>query len=316
MVIGVKYKILDLLTTQGMYISGEKLSKELGISRNAVWKNIKSLKKDGYVIEAAKSRGYRLCFSPEKINPQRLKAAVPGNVYYYVTTESTNLEAKRSMNTPNKSVFIAEAQTAGRGRLGRAWTSPPVCGIWMSIYLEPEISAQVVSQLTLIAGLAVSRVIPKSKIKWPNDVLMGGKKVCGILTEMSAEMDRVSRVIVGIGINVNNRLFPAELADKATSVYLESGKITDREELAKSVLNEFFCLYDEFLSEGLAPFIEEYSEKCATLGREVIIIRKGEQEAARAVGISENGELIIERDGIRETVHSGEVSVRGLLGYN
>lgn len=220
------------------------------------------------------------------------------------------------MNTPDKSVFIAEAQTAGRGRLGRAWTSPLGCGIWMSIYLEPEIPAQAVSQLTLIAGLAASRVIPKSEIKWPNDVLMDGKKVCGILTEMSAEMDRVSRVIVGIGINVNNRLFTAELADKATSVYRETGKITDREELAKSVLNEFFYLYNEFLREGLAPFVTEYSEKCATLGREVIIIRKGEQEVARAVEISENGELVIERDGIREAVHSGEVSVRGLLGYN
>lgn len=316
MVIGMKYKILDLLKRYETYISGEKLSKELGISRNAVWKNIKSLKKDGYVIESLKSRGYRLCFSPEKINPQRLKAAVSGNVYYCSTTESTNLEAKRCMNVPDKSVFIAETQTAGRGRLGRAWTSPPGCGIWMSIYLEPEIPAPVVSQLTLLAGLAVSRAIPDSKIKWPNDVLIDGKKVCGILTEMSAEMDRVSRVIVGIGINVNNKLFPAELVGKATSIYRETGKITDREELAKSVLKEFFDLYDEFLSKGSESFIAEYSEKCATLGREVVIISKGESKIAKAVEIAGNGELIIERDGKREAVHSGEVSVRGLLGYN
>ncbi len=312
----MKYKILELLQNEKGYVSGESLSKQLGISRNAVWKNINSLKKEGFEITSVPSKGYTLLFSPDLINPEKLKKSVPGNVYYFKSTESTNLEAKATKNVPDKSLFIAETQTGGRGRLGRKWSSPAGAGIFMSLYLEPEISAVDVSLLTLIAGLAVCRRIKGSKIKWPNDVLINGKKVCGILTEMSAEMDRVSKVIVGIGVNVNNEVFGIDLIEKATSLYRETGRKHMREKIASDILDEFFVLYDEFIQKGFAHLKDEYARNCTTLNHDVIILKNGNEYFAKAVDITDRGELLVERDGKIEAVNSGEVSVRGLLGYN
>lgn len=312
----MKYKILELLQISGGCVSGEELSKKLGISRNAVWKNINSLKKEGYGINSLAGKGYTLEFSPDRINPERLKKYVEGKIYYYNETESTNTEAKRMENVPDRSLFIAETQTGGRGRMGRKWSSPHSVGIAMSLYLEPEISAYNVSQLTLIAGLAVSRVIKGSKIKWPNDVLLGDKKVCGILTEMTAETDRVNKVIVGIGVNVNNEVFSIDLIDKATSIYRETGKKHSREKIVADILREFFELYESFLEHGFSPLKKEYVKNCITLNRDVVVIKKGQEQPARAVGITDSGELLIEIDGKEEVVNSGEVSVRGLLGYN
>lgn len=250
------------------------------------------------------------------VNPEILSEVVPGNVYYYDITTSTNQEAKLCKNVPDKSVFIAEEQTSGRGRLGRDWVSQRGYGIWMSIYLEPEISAEKISQLTIIAGISVSRAIFGSLIKWPNDVLLDGKKVSGILTEMVSDGKNSNKVIVGIGVNVNTEMFPEELSDKATSLFLHTGNFYDRTELAKNIVAEFFDLYEEFLKDGFSAIKDEYTKKCATLGREVFIISQNEEKIAKAVDISGDGELIIETDAGREIVNSGEVSVRGLLGYN
>ncbi len=312
----MKYEILKLLQEETTYISGESMSEKLGISRSAVWKHIGALRRDGYKISSVPSKGYILDYAPDRINPDELKASVPGRVYYFSETASTNAEAKREENVPDKSLFIAEAQTAGRGRLGRKWSSPKGSGIWMSLYLEPQIPAASVSQLTLIAGLAVSRAIEGSSIKWPNDVLLEGRKVSGILTEMTAEMDRVSRVIVGIGINVNNEVFGIDLLLKANSLYLSTGRKHDRTQLTKAVLEEFWQLYDRYTAEGFSSLRREYIKKCATLSREVVLIRDGEELVAKAIDISENGGLIVNHNGRRLEVSSGEVSVRGLLGYN
>lgn len=312
----MKYKILEMLKSADSFVSGEELSKKLGISRSAVWKNINSLRKEGFEINSVPSKGYILSFAPDRINPELLKKNVPGNIYYFNEVDSTNIEAKRSENVPDRSVFIAETQTGGRGRLGRKWSSPLGSGIWMSLYLEPEITACDISKLTLVAGLSVCRAIKGSRIKWPNDVLIGDKKICGILTEMSAEIDRVNRVIVGIGVNVNNEVFGIDLIEKATSLYRETGKKHSREKLAADILSEFFELYDKFLEKGFDSIKEEYRKKCVTLNREVVIIRNGLEMLAQAVDITENGELLVEVDGNRFIVNSGEVSVRGLLGYN
>lgn len=311
----MKYRILEMLKTDG-YVSGEEISKCLGISRSAVWKHINALRSLGYEVESVPSKGYRLISQPDIINPEKLKDYVPGRVYYYETIDSTNAECKRAEDVPDKSLFVSESQTGGRGRLGRKWSSPKGSAVYMSIYLEPDIPIYRVPQLTLIAGMAVCRTIRGSRIKWPNDVLLNNKKVCGILTEMTAEADRVNRVIVGIGINVNNEVFNVDLITKATSMYRETGKKYRRDKLICDILEEFWRLYDVFLKEGFAVLKREYSLKCATLGRRVIIIRNGEEFEARALDIGENGELIIEHDGTREPVTSGEVSVRGLLGYN
>ncbi len=248
-----------------------------------------------------------------RIKPKKIR--VPAKVYYFRETESTNKEAKLATGVPDRSLFIAEEQTGGRGRLGRAWSSPAGCGIWASIYLKPQKESDI-SQLTLLAGLAVCRVIENSKIKWPNDVLLDDKKVCGVLCEAVMDGERVSRVIVGIGINVNTESFDDELSDKATSVYIETGKKVSRERLLNNVLKEFFDIYDEFIKGGFAGFRDEYKKKCATLFRDVIVIKNGENVRARAVDITENGELVVEINNTREIVNAGEVSVRGLLGYN
>ena len=243
------------------------------------------------------------------------KISVPGKVFYKELTESTNLDAKKEENAPDKSIFLAEMQTCGRGRLGRAWSSPKGCGIFMSILLKPEHHISDISQLTLIAGLAVSRVINETVIKWPNDVLIADKKVAGILTEMSLEHGKIKHIIVGIGINVNNTSFPDELCDKATSIYIETGKVSDRETLICDIAKEFFAMYDEFLKYGFRIFKDEYTERCATLNKEVYLIDGEEKRIAKAIGITDKGELIVKTNEKEEIVNSCEVSVRGLLGY-
>ncbi len=247
------------------------------------------------------------------LNPDKI--TVPGKVYYKEITESTNIDAKQAENAPDKSIFLADMQTNGRGRLGREWSSPKGCGIWMSILLKPENEISDVSQLTLIAGLAVSRVINGTVIKWPNDVLMSNKKVAGILTEATLEGGRINHIIVGIGINVNNEDFPEELCDKATSIYIETGKVSDREKLILDITKEFFSIYDEFLQNGFSIFKEEYIDKCVTLNKDVYLVNNDDKRIAKAVGITDKGELIVETNGKEEDINSCEVSVRGLLGY-
>lgn len=250
-----------------------------------------------------------------KINKEIIEKCVPGKLYYKDETESTNNDAKSVGNAPDKSIFLADRQTKGRGRLGRDWSSPSGVGIWMSILLKPQAKIEEISKLTLIAGLAVSRVIENTTIKWPNDILIGDKKLAGILTEMSAESGCIKNVIVGIGINVNNKDFSEELRDKATSLLIETGKNVNRDEIICDVVNEFFYMYDIFLKDGFSVFCDEYSKKCITLNKDVLIIRNQQQEVARAIKITEQGELLVEINGNKEVVNSSEVSVRGLLGY-
>lgn len=311
----MKYKILEMLKKNNGYLSGEKISEELGITRSAVWKHINALKKDGYDIISLPRKGYILDASQDKLSPVRIEKHVPGKLYFFKSTTSTNDEAKKIKDAPDKSLFIAENQTAGRGRIGRSWASRGN-GLWMSIYLKPEIPPCNIAQLTLIAGIAVSRVISGSKIKWPNDILIDGRKVCGILTEMTAEADRITGVAIGIGINVNTETFSIDLIRKATSLYIETKVKQDRNEFAGRVLDEFWNVYDEFVNNGFQSLKREYKTRCATIQRDIVIIKNGEEITARAVDINERGELVCMKRGDEFTVNSGEVSVRGLLGYN
>lgn len=252
----------------------------------------------------------------EKLHIETFKDYIPGNVYYFDVVDSTNSQAKYAENVPDKSLFIAERQKAGRGRRGRVWSSPAGCGIWMTIYLKPDILPDDISKLTLLAGLAVSRAISGSTIKWPNDVLIGNKKVCGILTEAIADNSEIKCVVVGIGINVNTETFPDELIDKATSLFLETGTKQKREDVLCLVLQEFYLLYENFTQKGFGEIYKEYINKCSTIGKEVLLIKNCIETKATAVGMTENGELLVDIDGKKEVINSGEVSVRGLLGYN
>lgn len=317
----MKNKILDILQSAGNYISGERISRELNISRAAVWKHIKSLKDSGYGIESVTNKGYRLIDSPDILTEYTIKNGlntkfIGQNIFVYSETDSTNNRAKEEHSAPDGSLFIAEIQNHGKGRLGRGWEAPSGVGIWMSLLLKPQLRPADVAQITLIAGLAVCRGLGhNAKIKWPNDIVIGSKKVCGILAEMSAEINMVNYVVCGIGINVNIPAFDGELSKKATSLLIETGEKHNRAQIVQGVLTEFETLYTDFLENGLKNILSEYKKLCVTLNREVQVIYNNETLIARAADIAPDGSLIIEKDGERITVSSGEVSVRGIYGY-
>ncbi len=306
-------KILEMLK-QGGYVSGSDISRELGISRNAVWKHICKLKKSGYDIDSVTNKGYLLnqsdSISKESVLSHLNTEFIGRNLIIYDEISSTNTAASENSTMPNGTVFLARAQTSGRGRLGRAWQSGR-SGMWFSILLKPHIPPESVSAVTLIAGLAVRDAIgADSMIKWPNDIVIDGKKVCGILTELSAEIDRVNHVICGIGINLSAHSFPPELEKRATSLKLCKIEYDANILLAK-ILNKFETYYNCFLTSGFSPFISEYSEKCINIGREVSFTYKNERFTATAVGISENGALIADIDGKHTEISSGEVTLGG-----
>lgn len=248
---------------------------------------------------------------------QRLRTDFIGrNTVVFDETNSTNIQAKKNFRAADGTVFIAETQTDGRGRLGRVWESQKGAGVWLSVLLKPDIPMSDISKITLVAGLAVCRVLGgAAKIKWPNDIVIGSKKVCGILTEMSAERDKINYVVCGVGINVNTKRFSAELADKATSLFNEYNRVFDRNEIAAEFLNEFELLYKRFLADGLKGILEEYKKRCVTIGSEVRVFLRNDNICGKAVDISEDGAVIVQTENGCVSVGSGEVSIRGMYGY-
>lgn len=317
----LKKKILDILSSSSEYISGEKISNNLNISRTAVWKHIKALKNDGYEIQSVTNKGYKLLSSPDIINENDISNHlttdfIGRNMMIFDQTDSTNTQAKLHSSYPDGSVFIADIQNQGKGRCGRKWVSPKGTGVWNTILLKPDISLSDVSQITLIAGLAACKAIGlDSKIKWPNDIVIGSKKVCGILTEMAAEIDHVNYVACGIGINVNDTDFDKDISHRATSMYIESGKKYKRNEIIARLLNEFEIFYKKFLDGGLSSVIDDYKAFCVTLGKDVSVIFKHETVTGKAIDVNDSGELIVETKNGNIIVNSGEVSVRGIYGY-
>ena len=318
----MKQSIIDILKSGGGYVSGEKISQKLGISRAAVWKHIKSLRSEGYDIQSVTNKGYYLAAAPDTISEYEIKsglktARIGQNMRYVYETDSTNNEAKRFSDMADGTLFVAEIQTGGKGRLGRQWVSPAGEGIWMSLLLKPDIIPGEAPEITLIAGLAVCRALKDygALIKWPNDVVIDGRKICGILTEMSAEIERVSYIICGIGINVNTEEFPDELKETAVSLYTVTGEKHSRAEIIKRVAEEFEPLYDEYLKYRLKNIIPEYKSACVNIGKRVSILYGEKETPGTAVDITENGHLVVDTDEGRVTISSGEVSVRGVYGY-
>ncbi|CDC29344.1 biotin--[acetyl-CoA-carboxylase] ligase [Anaerotignum sp.] len=321
------YRILELLRRQEGFLSGEDIGRELSITRAAVWKGIKKLREEGYEIEAVTNRGYRLT-NPETMYNKReleqgLKTKTMGqSIYFYEETDTTNNRARELAleGAPEGTLVVAEKQTAGRGRRGKVWESPLGTGIWMSLVLRPQIMPAEASVLTLLCGLATAEAIEvetglSAGIKWPNDILINGKKAVGILTEMDCEMSQVHFVIPGIGINVNTTSFPPEIADIATSLYLECGKTVSRRRLVHKVLERLEEHYETFLRTGsFTAMLEDYRKHCITLGKEVHVLGR-EPFFAEALDITPEGELLVRRadNGKEEVVFSGEVSIRGVI---
>ena len=318
-------KILDILLNADDFISGQEISENLGVSRQAVWKSINALKEKGYEIQSVTNRGYRLVSSPDYLNESSLKSLLHNkiigkNLIVLDSVDSTNDYLKKLGNEgcENGTVVVAREQTKGKGRLGRTWQSKKDDGIAFSVLLRPNAAPSEVSAITPLAGLAVCKAIREYTkldcvIKWPNDIIVGRKKLVGILTEMSAEFDAVEYVITGIGINVDHTSFPEEIAFKATSLLLETGRHIDKNEFLACVLGH---IENEFVKNNLEltpTALAEYTDLCATVGRSVTFQRGTRRISGMAVGVSEHGELkVMMSDGTISLVNSGEVTVQGI----
>ena len=244
-------------------------------------------------------------------------------IYSYKEIDSTNVQAGRlaGEGAEHGSLIVTDLQTAGRGRRGRQWNSPEGSGLYFSLILKPDIRPDGASMLTLVAAMAVTKAIERATgmrpgIKWPNDVVLSGKKVCGILTEMSIQEKGIAHIIVGIGINVNAQEFPEEIAPTATTLEQECGKIVSREQLLGIILEEFEYYYELYMSTmGLSLIQEEYNSCLVNRDRQVRVLDPQGDYEGIARGINSRGELLVEREGTVQTVNSGEVSVRGIYGY-
>ena len=326
----MKTEILTLLRESEDFISGQQLCEKFGVSRTAVWKAIGRLKKEGYQIEAVQNRGYRLAVTPDAFSEaelaSRIHTAWAGKrLHYYGRTDSTNLRAKQlaEENAPHGTLVVADMQTAGRGRRGRGWESPAGTNVYFTILLRPDdINADMISILTLVMALSVSEAIDETagtqtKIKWPNDIILNGRKIVGILSEMSAEPKYIHYVVTGVGINVGTQRFSEELAQKATSLEAELGHKISRAMLVEKAMERFEENYEIFRRSGdMGGLKESYERRLVNTGREVRVLDLEHEFSGRAVGINDTGELLVQtEDGVMHTVYAGEVSVRGIYGY-
>ncbi len=324
----MKAEILTILKDTDGYVSGQELCERFGVSRTAVWKAMNQLKKEGYEIESVQNKGYHLVKTPDILSKNELVSIrktkwVGTEICYFDVTDSTNTQAK-SMgegDAPNGTLVVAGKQESGRGRRGRSFESPAGTGIFMTLLLRPEIEPQNASMLTLVSALAVAKGIEHMvdlpvQIKWPNDIVINGKKVCGILTEMSAQMDYVNYIVIGIGINVGNEEFPEEIKDVATSIYLESGKHVNRAMLIEKIWEEFEDYYELYeKTQDLSSLVKEYDSYLVNRGQKVRVLDSKEPYEGKAMGITDRGELIVDTWEARRLVSAGEVSVRGVYGY-
>ncbi|WP_027633833.1 biotin--[acetyl-CoA-carboxylase] ligase [Clostridium hydrogeniformans] len=327
----MKYKVLELFkNNKDQYISGEDISKNIGVSRASIWKYIKALKEEGYEFESSTKVGYKLIKEADVLNyieiSPYLKTKYIGRSYYHFDTiDSTNSKAKEAAkdNLINGAVFISEEQVSGRGRLGRTWISPKHKGIWLSILLTPDLPPLEVSKTTLIGSAAVYLALKElgieSSIKWPNDIILNNKKLCGILTEISGEMNNINYMVMGIGINVNTLKedFSEDLKPIATSLKRELKEDFNRKKLTSYILNNFEDLYDDFLATGkLNKTLDISREASILIGKEIQCINRDKSFICKAEDITEDGELlVILNDGSYKKIISGEVSIRGLYGY-
>jgi BirA family transcriptional regulator, biotin operon repressor / biotin---[acetyl-CoA-carboxylase] ligase len=313
---------MTLLAARPMLtISGAQIAKEIGVTRHAVWRWVESLRSLGVRVKGQAGAGYRIERAPDVLVPGLLKPRLRGTIFqnhlqHFFKTSSTNdvaLELGRK-GAPQGSVAIAEEQTAGRGRLGRSWHSEQARGIYVSVLLRPRISPASASMLTLVAGLAAREAVAgqtglEADIRWPNDLLLDGRKFAGILTEMYAEPDRIEFVVVGIGINVNQERFPAELADVATSLREASGRGHSRLELLVRLLLELEGYYNRFVTEGPGVIVERFARASSyARGKRVRIHTATETYTGTTDGLEPNGLLRVRRDNGRvETIVSGDV---------
>jgi len=325
----LKDLILHKLKEKHSYVSGEELSNSLGVSRTAVWKHINELRKEGYIIESSSKKGYLLVGVPDILDKRELVIRegqqIGRELFHFDEIDSTNNYAKKIANEgcPHGTVIVAERQTMGRGRVGRQWQSDNSGGLWFSIVVRPDMEPERVQVITLAASVAVVEGIRKELgvncgIKWPNDIILNSSKLGGILTELSAEPGHVNYIVVGIGINVNQSLsdFDIELQNKATSIFISTGKQCSRVKLLGSILRSFEEIYCTLLEGRAEEIINKWNSYSVTIGKEVKIFIKNIEYIGTAQSIASDGKLVVKcKDGKTMNVSAGEVQVRGLMGY-
>ncbi|MGG1313430.1 biotin--[acetyl-CoA-carboxylase] ligase [Cohnella laeviribosi] len=304
------------------YVSGEEISKRLNVSRTAIWKQIRKLEAEGYVIEAVPRLGYRLVGRPSRLTRQevqtRLQTREFGRHLHLFDSVSSTQDVLRELaeeGAPEGTLVIAEQQTQGRGRMGRVWVSPPGKGVWMSLLLRPQVPLQATPQLTLLAAVAlrraVSAVVPLDiGIKWPNDLLVDGKKISGILLESAAEEERLRYVVVGLGISANLEPedYPEDVASKAVSLKMAAGRPVDRAELIAVTLKEFEELYELYLRDGFEPIRALWEAHSVNLNRKTTLATPRGPIEGIPRGLNDMGGLLVElSDGTLMPVYSAEI---------
>ncbi len=304
-----------LRENRGRFLSGNILSSELGISRAAIWKHIRELRLNGYQVSAISSQGYRLEREPDLLNTDKLEGS---SIYYYQSVESTNMTARliAEEGAPNYSIVVAEEQKSGRGRLGRDWFSPRANGLWFSMLLRPQMLTPArAAPVTLVAAAVLANQINDQfnlpmKVKWPNDLLIRGRKAGGILTELKGELDRIDYLIVGIGMNINQQEldFPKGLRKIATSLHIESGDLFNRTDLLLSIRNKLARAFNLFFTEGFVPFYMPWKKHNVTLGQKVTLSWQGGLLQGKALQLTKDGALQIQDNrGTIHTVNYGEL---------
>lgn len=315
---GNKAEIIRILQSSGgKPVSGQEIGSKLGITRAMVWKYIREIRKDGYEIKSSPKVGYALKSSPDMLYPEQIKAGLETSllgreILYYNEVESTNSIAKElAAKCPEGTVVIAETQKKGRGRMGSEWQSLPG-GIWFSVILKPSVPLEYTAKITLVAGLAVSKAMRElgvdARIKWPNDVLIHGKKVCGILTEVDAEVEKIDHVILGIGINANVRQseFREEIREDSTSLEDEVGKPIDRIAFMKQLLFELEQQYIKFTTQKFSDIVSEWISLSDTIGKEVTVTTPVKIIEGKAVGVTDKGALLVKtKNNVREEIIAG-----------
>lgn len=316
-------KLINLLAKEkDKFVSGEALSKALNISRSAIWKHMNELKKDGYRIEAQPNKGYRITGFPEKMSENTLKWGLETKwagikIIHKETVPSTQLiahEAARN-NAPHGTIVIADEQKEGRGRMNRHWHSAKDQGLWFSIILRPEIQPHLAPQLTLLTGTVLADALrmhtqTEPMIKWPNDILINEKKCAGILTEMQAEQDQIQYVIIGIGLNVNQKEQELNntIEKQATSLQVETGKYWSMKALFQMIITSFEKAYESYMENGFQEVKRKWENYGFKLGQTIQIKTRDKSREALFQGITDDGALLIEEmDGEHTTLYSAEI---------
>ena len=327
--------VLALLRSgEGAFLSGEELSRRLGLSRAAVWKAVEALRREGYGIEARTGLGYRLATVPDAMTEAEIRsflgetAVVGRELRCFAELDSTNVYAKKIAlsGAADGTVVTADFQTAGRGRMDRSFQSPRGKGVDLTALLRPGLTPDRLLPVTALAGVTVCDAVEelcgvRPGLKWPNDPILGGKKLCGILTELSVEGEtgRVQYLVLGIGVNVLHRAedFSPEVAEMATSLFMALGHPVSRPALAAAVIRALDRLYADLTAGRLARYLDDYRRNCVNLGKTVQLVSPdGTRETAEVLDVDRDFSLVVRTEtGEEKTVRSGEVSVRGMYGY-